>query len=470
MTECSQSSFEFEEHFSRQVVARFDGGAITSDAGALLLRKVEQRSGIVRQFANCFIDHRRADLVEHSLQELVRQRVYGLALGYEDLNDHDRLQRDPLLALLSGKHDVEGATRRRKQDRGKPGAGKSTFNRWELTGEKVSAEERYKKIVMREDAIDELFVNLYIQAQQKRPERIVIDLDATDDPLHGNQEGRFFHGYYGHYCYLPLYIFVGEHLLCARLRPSNIDAAAGSTEEVERIVAVLRRVWQDVEIILRADSGFCRETLMKWCEAHKVDYVFGLARNVKLVKIIGAESHQAQQEFEASKKPARVFKEFFYRTKKTWSRERRVIAKAEHLDKGANPRFVVTSLSAERMAAQELYENFYCARGEMENRIKEQQLALFADRTSTALMRSNQLRLYFSAIAYCLMQALRRLGLQGTAMARAQCGTIRLQLLKIGARITLTARKIWISMASGCPAAGVFEEVFRNLDAVPLRR
>ena len=465
MTECTQSSFEFEAHFSRQVVASFDGGTITSDAGALLLRKVEQRTGIVRQFAACFTDHRRADLVEHTVRELIQQRVYGLALGYEDLNDHDQLQRDPLLALLSGKRDVEGATRRREQDRGKPGAGKSTFNRLELTGEKVVAGERYKKIAMREGAVDDVLVQLYIQAQGGPPERIVLDLDATDDPLHGNQEGRFFHGYYGHYCYLPLYIFAGEHLLCARLRSSNIDAAAGSVDEVKRIVEALRRVWPEVEIILRADSGFCRDELMTWCESNGVDYVFGLARNARLVKIIGRELHQAQRQFEETKKASRVFTEFGYRTKKSWSRERRVIAKAEHLDKGANPRFLVTSLSAEWMVAQAMYEDFYCARGEMENRIKEQQLGLFADRTSTAWMRSNQLRLYFSSIAYCLMQALRKLGLQGTAMAQAQCGTIRLKLLKIGARIRVTARKVWISMASECPSA----EVFRKLDSVPVR-
>ena len=469
MTECTQSSFEFEAHFSRQVVAGFDGGAITSDAGALLLRKVEQRTGIVRQFAACFTDHRRGERVEHSLSELIRQRVYGLALGYEDLNDHDQLQRDPLLALLSGKRDLEGAGRRRAQDRGKPGAGKSTLNRLELTPADATAQARYKKIVMREGDVDQALVQFYIQAQQRQPERIVLDLDATDDPLHGNQEGRFFHGYYGQYCYLPLYIFAGEHLLCARLRSSNIDAAAGALDEVQRIVEALRRAWPKVEIVLRADSGFCRDELMTWCESNGVDYVFGLARNVKLVKIVGRELHQAQQQFEQSKQAARVFTEFSYRTKKSWSRERRVIAKAEHLDKGANPRFVVTSLSAERLAAQALYEEFYCARGEMENRIKEQQLALFADRTSTALLRSNQLRLYFSSIGYCLLQALRRLGLQGTAMAKAQCGTIRLKLLKIGARVRITARKVWISMASGCPAAEVFAEVFHNLEQTALR-
>jgi len=465
MTECTQSSFEFEAHFSREVVARFDGGQITSDAGALLLRKTEQRTGILRQFAGCFVDHRRADLVEHTVPELVRQRVYALALGYEDLNDHDELRADPLLALLSGKADLEGAARRKEQDRGKPGAGKSTLNRLELTPKEATAKDRYKKIVMQEEAVDDLLVQLYIQAQPQKPEEITLDLDATDDPLHGEQEGRFFHGYYGHYCYLPLYIFAGEHLLCARLRPSNMDASAGAVEEVERIVKALRRVWPDVRIILRADSGFCREPLMKWCEDNQVDFAFGLARNAKLERILGAELEQARQEYLRMGKPARRFQEFAYRTKKSWSRARRVVAKAEYLAKGANPRFVVTSLGPEWMEGRKLYEEFYCGRGDMENRIKEQQLALFADRTSTAYLRSNQLRLYFSSLAYCLLQALRRLGLAGTEMAKAQCQTIRGKLLKIGAQVRVTVRKVWVSMASGCPYATLFSQAWENLEA-----
>ena len=469
MTQCTQASFGFEAHFRREVVARFDGGQITSDAGALLLRKTEQRTGILRQFTSCFTDHRRSGKVEHKLPELLRQRVYGLVLGYEDLNDHDQLRADPLLAVMAGKRDVEGSERRRKRDRGKPGAGKSTLNRLELTPKEADHTARYKKIVMDESAVDRLLVDLYIQAQEKMPEQVVLDLDATDDPIHGEQEGRFFHGYYGAYCYLPLYVFAGEHLVCARLRPSNLEASAGSVEEVERIVGQLRRVWPEVKIILRADSGFCREALMQWCEEHAVEYVFGLARNQKLERIIGGELQQAAQEWEQTKKPARVFREFFYRTRKSWSRERRVVAKAEHLDKGRNPRFIVTSLSAEWMEGRKLYEEFYCGRGEMENRIKEQQLALFADRTSTALLRSNQLRLYFSSIAYCLMQALRRLGLRGTEMAKAQCQTIRLKLLKIGARLRVTARKVWVSMSSAYPYAGVFGQAFRNLEEAALR-
>jgi hypothetical protein len=470
MTECNQSSFEFASHFQREVVARFDGGMISSDAGALLLRKVEQRAGIVRQFAACFEDHRQADRVEHSVAELVRQRVYGLALGYEDLNDHDQLRADPLMVLLSGKADLQGQHRRREQDRGKAGAGKSTLNRLELTPAKVEAKARYKKIVLDEKAVDKLLVDLYIQAQPSNPGRIVLDLDATDDPIHGQQEGAFFHGYYGGYCYLPLYIFSGDYLLCARLRPSNIDASAGVEQELDRIVEQLRRVWPDVEIVVRADSGFCRESILHWCEEHKVDYVIGLAKNKRLSRAIGKQVQEAKVKFDETKKAARVFTGFNYKTRKSWSRERRVIAKAEHLSKGENPRFVVTSMTSEQMEPRALYEDFYCQRGEMENRIKEQQLAMFADRTSTALFRSNQIRLYFSSIAYCLMEALRRLGLAGTEMARSQCQTIRLKLLKVGAQIRITTRKIWISMGSGHPGAGVFAQVYDHLNGLaPMR-
>jgi Transposase DDE domain group 1 len=468
MTQCSQTPFHFAKHFQREVVAGFDGGRITSEAGSLLLRQVEQRTGMVGQFANCFRDYRRADKIEHSVGELIGQRVYGMALGYEDLNDHDQLRRDPLLAVLCGKQEVEGQGRRREQDRGNAGAGKSTLNRLELTPADADERARYKKIVMDEKAVDELLVDFYIQSQERAPKQIVLDLDATDDPVHGNQEGRFFHGYYGDYCYLPLYIFIGEQLVLARLRPSNLDASAGAVEEVERIVEQLRRVWPEVQVIVGADSGFCREKLMNWCEQQGVDYVLGLAKNSRLRRQLRRAMGQARQQFRQSGQGARVFSEFSYRTRKSWSRRRRVIGKAEYLAKGENPRFVVTSLPAAAMAARILYEEFYCARGEAENRIKEQQLGLFADRTSTAFLRSNQLRLYFSSIAYCLMEALRRLGLKGTEMARAQCSTIRLRLLKIGAQIRITVRRIWISMAAGHPAVSLFEQAWRNLHLIPL--
>ncbi len=464
MTECTQTSFAFATDSPRTVVANFDGGTITTEAGALLLHQAEQKTGILRQFAGCFRDYRDPTRVEHSVAALVRQRVYGLALGYEDLNDHDQLRADPLLAMLSGKADVEGQQRRRQRDRGKAGAGKSTLNRLELTTADACGKSRYKKIALDTKAVDEVMVDLYIQRQPRQPKQIVLDLDATDDRLHGNQEGRFYHGYYHEYCYLPLYIFIGEHLVCARLRESDQDAAAGSVEEVEPIVARLRRTWPEAEIVLRADSGFCRDELMSWCERHRVDYVFGLAQNSRLLKRIRRQMQKAQRRHAETGQSARLFHQFRYRTQKSWSRKRRVVAKAECLDKGINPRFVVTSLSAGQMQAQSLYEDFYCARGEMENRIKEQQLDLFADRTSTAKMRSNQIRLYFSSIAYCLMQALRELGLAGTKMAKAQCSTIRVRLLKIGARVRVTVRKVWIKMATGHPARDLFGTVYGNLE------
>jgi Transposase DDE domain group 1 len=468
LTQCNQESFEFHSLGRREVWGRFDGGAITSDAGGLLLREVEKRTGIVAQFAACFTDQRDPERIEHTVKELVAQRVYALALGYEDRNDHDQLRQDPLLAVLAEKPDPTGASRARQRDQGKALAGKSTLNRLELTGEAVSEEERYKKIALDEAAVDRLLVEVFLQAHREPPPAIVLDLDATDDPVHGNQEGRFFHGYYGHYCYLPLYIFCGEHLLCARLRVSNIDASAGSREELERIVAQIRQTWPGVKITIRGDSGFCREELMAWCEGHQVDYVLGLAKNERLKAEIVAELEQAATEYTATGRAARVFKEFTYQTRESWSRARRVIAKAEHLEKGSNPRFVVTSLAREVWEARRLYEELYCARGEMENRIKEQ-LSLFADRTSTALLRSNQVRLYFSSVAYLLMQALRRLGLAGTELARAQCDTLRWKLLKIGAQIRVTVRRVWISLAEGYAYAGLFAQVWTQLRALPWR-
>jgi len=467
-TQCNQEFLKFHPLDKREVRGEFDGGAITSDAGGLLLREVEKRTGIIAQFAACFRDHRQAGRIEHRVEELVAQRVYGLALGYEDLNDHDELRRDPLLGVLAGKADPTGESRARPRDQGKALAGKSTLNRLELTGKEVKEGERYKKIRLDFAAVEQLLGELFLQAHSAPPKQIILDLDSTDDPLHGNQEGRFFHGYYGHYCYLPLYIFCGEHLLCARLRPANIDGAAGSVEELARLVQQLRQAWPQVRIIVRGDSGFCREELMAWCEANQVDYVLGLAKNDRLRAEIATELAQAAEQHQQSGRAARVFKEFTYQTRESWSRARRVVAKAEHLEKGANPRFVVTSLPSSEWAAQALYEELYCARGEMENRIKEQ-LMLFSDRTSTAYLRSNQIRLYFSSLAYVLMQALRRLGLQETEMAQAQCTTVRLKLLKIGALIRITVRKVWVSMAEGYPYAERFRQVYAQLQAVPLR-
>jgi hypothetical protein len=462
-TECNSSYLDFPMLGSREVLAEFDGGDISSEGGALLLRKTEQLTAIIHQFARCFTDHRNPDLIEHSLPDLLAQRVYALALGYEDLNDHDDLRRDPLLATVVGKQDPTGKTRPRRRDRGKSLAGKSTLNRLELTPVGADQDSRYKKITCNTREVERLLVTLFLQAHRQPPAEIVLDLDATDDPIHGHQLGRFFHGYYKNYCYLPLYIFCGDHLLCARLRPSDIDAAAGSVKPLQRIVAQIREAWPQSRITIRAESGFCREPIMSWCEANGVDYVLGLAQNKRLLAMITAEQEQARLEFQEMKQASRVFADLSYRTLESWSRERRVVAKAEHLAKGANPRFVVTSLAVESREAKSLYETDYCGRGEAENRIKEQQLHLFADRTSTQTMRANQIRLFFSSIAYVLMNALRRLGLAGTDLAESQCQTIRLKLLKIGALVRVTVRKVWVRLASSCPYAEVFRQVHANL-------
>jgi hypothetical protein len=423
------------------VVAAFDGGQMTSDAGALLLGATDRAVRLNDRFAACFSDARAAELVEHRIATLVGQRVYGLALGYEDLNDHDELRHDPVMAVLAGKL----AARRRDCA---PVAGKSTLNRLELSR---PAATRYHKIGHDPAAIEGLFVDLFLEAHQRAPKQITLDLDATDDPLHGEQEGRFFHGYYGGYCYLPLYVFCGRHLLAAKLRPSNIDASAGAIEEVARIVGQIRRRWPQVRVLLRADSGFARDSLMAWCEGNGVDFLFGLARNVRLVAEIAAELGQAEAESRRTGKPARRFKDFMWSTRDSWSRRRRVVAKAEWTQGEANPRFVVTSLAPAENAARYLYETVYCARGEMENRIKECQGDLFADRTSTATMRANQLRLWFASMAYVLLCALRRIALQHTQFAKATCGTIRLKLLKIGALVRVSVRRVKLAMSSACP-------------------
>jgi Transposase DDE domain group 1 len=462
-TECTKSALEFQPLAGRRITAGFDGGTITSDAGGLLLREVEAASGLLAKLAGCFLDHRDPEKIEHTVEELLKQRVFALALGYEDLNDHDQLRTDPLLAVLVGKSDPTGQDRVEPADRGKPLAGKSTLNRLELTPVGACAASRYKKIVARHHDIEQWFVEAFLTLTPQPPAEIILDLDATDDPLHGHQSGRFFHGYYKHYCYLPLYIFCGEHLLCAKLRPSDIDAAAGCVKQVARIVESIRARWPEVRIILRGDSGFCRENLMRWCEEHGVDYLFGLAKNKRLIRILGHELHTAQQLFQATHEPARVFKDFTYRTLKSWSRSRRVVGKAEHLAKGANPRFVVTSLPAEREPAQPLYEERYCGRGDMENRIKEQQLCLFADRTSCHSMRANQLRLWLSSAAYVLLVALRQYGLKGTSLQQARCDTIRLKLLKIGAVVRVTVRRVWFALAESYPYQSLFAQVFQNL-------
>lgn len=452
-TECTTQPIALQVENHRTLVAQFNGGTICSDAGVILLKQVEQVTGIIRQFAACFTDHRNPDLIDHSLYELIAQRVYALALGYEDLNDHDVLRLDPLLATLVGK----------KNPNNEPLAGKSTLNRLELTPVRASKKSRYKKIVVHRQDVDQFFVDAFIQSYETPPASIILDLDATDDPIHGDQLGKFFHGYYKNYCFLPLYIFCGDHLLCARLRPSNIDGSAGSVKELDRIVSQIRQAWPQVQIIVRGDSGFCRDGIMAWCETHNADYVLGLARNSRLEGLLAESMTQARSLYEQTGKASRVFTEFQYETLDSWSRSRRVVGKAEMLSKGENPRFVVTSLTAQQIPAQPLYEQTYCGRGEMENRIKEQQLYLFADRTSCATMRANQTRLWFSSVAYMLLEALRRVGLKGTEMAQATCQTIRLKLLKVGAQIQVTVRKVWVRLSQSYPYQTLFRQIHENL-------
>jgi len=454
-TECTADSFEFAPVEGRQVVAAFDGGVITSDAGALLLGSTSRAIGLMERFAGCFHDARNQNLIEHEVVTLVGQRVFGIALGYEDLNDHDELRHDPVMAVLAGKLQ---AGRRECA----PVAGKSTLNRLELSRLEAT---RYHKISHNPIAIRRLLVDLFVEAHDAAPNEIILDLDATDDPVHGEQEGRFFHGYYDCYCYLPLYVFCGRHLLASRLRQSSMDAAEGATEEVARIVAQIRRSWPKVRILVRADSGFARDDLMAWCEANGVHFLFGLAKNERLVAKIASELERAEAKSRRTGKPARLFKEFSWRTVRSWSRKRRVVAKAEFTKGEANPRFVVTSLKRTDCKPKYLYEKVYCARGEMENRIKECQLDLYADRTSTNTMRANQLRLWFASMAYVLLCALRRIGLSHTRFANASCGTIRLKLLKIGALVRTSVRRIKLAMASSCPAASVWGDAAARLNA-----
>ena len=455
-TECTAELFDFEAVGRRAVVAQFDGGTITSNAGALLLGQLDRGLGLVRRFARCFTDRRDQRYVEHAVETLVGQRVFGLALGYEDLNDHDELRNDPMFAVLAGK------LKPMVRSECAPVAGKSTLNRLEHTPKRHGG--KYHKIDCNGAQVDELLIDVFVEAHARAPRRIVLDLDATDIALHGHQEGRFFHGYYDNYCYLPLYVFCGRHLLLARLRRSNIDASAGAVDEIARIVARIRRQWPRVQIILRADSGFAREELMAWCEANTVDYVLGLARNPRLESALAVELARAKRQCAASGRSARLFRDFRHDTRDSWSRKRRVIGKAEHTPQGANPRFIVTSLRRAAIDARALYEDLYCARGEAENRIGEQ-FELWADRASSATMAANQLRLSFSAVAYVMIEALRRIALRDTRFADAAAATIRLKLLKLGARVRTTARRIHFAISSACPNQHEFATAHRHLKA-----
>jgi hypothetical protein len=468
-TECNAEQIEFSTFGRRLVEGGPTAGRTSTDGGALLLREIAQGMGLFRRLAACFVDHRDPKRIEHTVEEMVSQRVLGLACGYEDLNDHDSLRDDAVFAVAVGKEDVLGEHRERKRDRGHALSGKSTLNRLELTPEGADAQARYKKVTYNAPALDTLMVDIFVEAYPRAPKAIVLDLDSTDDPIHGTQEGRFFHGYYGGYCYLPLYITCGNFLLCSRLREANIDAASGAVEELTRITKQIRGRWPTVEITIRADSGFAREAIMVWCEANGVHYVLGLAKNARLGRAIGGEMEAARKQHLATGNPARVFREMSYRTQKSWTRERRVVAKAEHIAGKANPRFVVTSWPIERADAATLYEKVYCARGDMENRIKEQQLYLFADRTSAHTMRANQLRLFFSSIAYILLNELRRVGLAGTKLEHAYVGTIRLKLLKVAVVVTVSVRRIRLAFSSVFPMWQIFRQTLETIKrAYPL--
>ena len=469
MTECNQEVFEFQAHIGLKVTADFSGGHLSSDGGLLFIREMEIKHGTLGRLAGCFSDLRQQVFVDHSVEELLRQRIGALALGYEDLNDHDRLRHDPLCALMAGKPDVLGEDRMSEADKGKALAGHSTLNRMELGA--LGGDGRYKKILPCPEKIEALLIAEGVKAIPRRRREIVLDLDATDDPLHGAQEGAFFHGYYRQYCYLPLYAFCGNIPLLARLRDAKRDASEGTVDALKKIVpAIRRRFGRKVRIIVRADSGFAREEIMAWCEEHGVFYCLGLARNNRLVARLGKAFGALHGEIKAGRAgmPCRRFEDFEYRTRKSWSRARRVVGKAEILDKGQNPRFIVTNLEAEqesRFEAAALYEKFYCGRGEMENRIKEAQMDLFADRTSTHWMASNQLRLWFSAFAHLLLSVLRAEVLRGTELAQATVGQIRLKLLKIAVRIKVSCRRIHLELASAYPYRELFAKAHRQLAA-----
>jgi hypothetical protein len=443
--ECSTTGSLFPEVGGRDAVVRFDAGEVTSDGGVLLLERADRRIGLTRRLAQCFRDHRNPGLISHPVRQLVAQRVFGLCLGYEDVSDHDLIGKDPLLAAACGRG--EGAL-----------AGKSTLSRLEMTKKGATSGTRYEKVELVEERVDQLLADVFMDAMGPAdPGLIVIDVDASDVPLHGRQEGRFFHGYYDEHCYLPLYVFAGDHLLLARLRTADCDAAKGVVDELRAIVARLRQRWSRAKILVRGDSGFCREELMAWCEAAGHFYVLGVARNARLEEHVADALAEATALHERSGKAERVFRDFDWSTLDTWSRTRRVVAKAEHLAGGKqNPRFVVTNLPRRSWGARRLYEDLYCARGEAENRIKEQQLGLFGTRLSTPTLQGNSVRMAMSAMAYVLTCALRRLGLAGTPMENAQAETIRLRLLKVGALVRVTTRKIWVSMSSSWPGREVF--------------
>ena len=457
----------FPDFATKIVTVNFAGDRVSSDGGVVLLGRVDRSYGFVRRLAACFQDHRDPELIEHEVLELLRQRIYGQALGYEDLNDHDQLRTDPVLATVCGKADPLGQDRERAQDRGKALAGKSTLNRLELTPPEANAASRYKKIVADPQAIEDYFIDEWVRSLDKGVREVVLDLDRTNDPLYGQQEGRFFHGYYDEYCYTPLYIFAADWPVVAALHTAESEHLAEILRLLAVIVERVRRRHPHVRIVVRGDSGFCRDELMSWCEEHGVKYLLGLARNAVLQRILRGSLRAAKSMLDFNGSEAeRVYKDFRYRAKSWGPRRRRVVGKAEWTREGANPRFVITNFTPEEHAAQALYEQVYCARGNMENRIKEQKLDLFADRTSTGTLRANQLRLWLATAAYLLVNQVRRVGLAGTRLAQATCGTIRVQLFKIGAVVRVTARRVWVSLSQAFPWQDLFWEAARRLAPV----
>ncbi len=434
MTERNQRIFEYPTIKGRKIQASFTGGEVTSDGGVMLLRQVDRRLGLTEAVSQALADSRRTASCQHSLKSLLRQRVYGLALGYEDLNDHQSLRRDPAIQSAVERDELLASS--------------PTLCRFENRADRETAWEIHK--VMVEDFIDSF---------KQPPQELILDFDATDDAVHGHQEGRFFHGYYDHYCFLPLYVFCGGRLLVSYLRPSNIDGAKHSWAILSLLVKRFRQVWPEVKIIFRGDSGFCRRRMLSWCERHEVGYIIGIAKNSRLLSMSEGLIDTAQSGFEATGEKQRLFDDIVYAAG-TWDKKRRVIVKAEHASKGSNPRFVVTNLVGE---AQQLYDKVYCLRGDMENRIKEQQLNLFSDRTSCHRWWPNQFRLLLSGLAYVLLEAIRRLALTSTELARAQCGSIRLKLLKIGAVVLRNTRRVQLLLSSSYPYQELFFKVATRL-------
>lgn len=445
-TECSAGAYEFPASCGRRVVARFDGGCMSSDGGVILVKQADDILGLSCRFAACFRDKRHPGFVEYRVEDLVRQRILGLALGYEDLNDHDALRHDLIFGLASGRLSGGRANCAAL-------AGKSTLNRLERSGHKA---DRYCRIIADHEALATLFVTLFLDQHERAPARIVLDVDATDDRIHGHQEGRAFHGYYGHNCYLPLYIFCGDHLLSATLRTADRDPGKEALADIRRIVEQIRSRWPRVRILVRGDSGFARDSLMTWCEDNHVDFLFGLAGNTRLYDRIASLSAEVRDEAATTGRAARGFASFDWITKDSWTRRRRVVAKAEWRHGNRYHRFIVTTLPQGMSDPRHLYEQIYCARGDMENRIKECQMDLFSDRTSSHTIRANQLRLWFSAAAYVLLSALQRLALGQTSLETATCGTIRARLLKIATRVTLSVRRIVLSMPDMFPCQHEF--------------